>query len=54
MAMYKVKGGNMMKKYHYNPTKPHQYILSSMLSAAAIYGYMLLICCLSYTIGGIL
>ena len=43
-----------MKKYHYNPTKPHQYILSSIFGAAAIYGYMLLICYLCYTMGGIL
>ena len=48
------KRGRAMKKYTYNPTKPHHFLIAGTFGAAAIYGYMLLICYLSYIMGGIL
>ena len=41
-----------MRRYHYNPTKPHQYILSSILGAALATTYIYLIIYTSYIIGG--
>lgn len=43
-----------MKKYYYNPTKPHQYILSGILGATLAASYMYLIIYVSYILGGIL
>lgn len=43
-----------MNKCKYNPTKPHHFLIAGAFGAALTIGYMLLICYVCYTIGGIL
>ena len=43
-----------MNKYHYNPTKPHHYILAGLFGAALTLVIVYLTIYLTYFLGGIL